>query len=152
MLRSSVSLGGLAVMKLMMLKSNTMNGTMWNSKTTGHIVVSCLSFYCNQLHFASIGRFTKLFFVQSHGQAWLECGFSVNLKVLDENMQELSLVSRWMLYDHISSNNVKIHGFNAPKSLMKKILLAHQWSVQHLEKLKASKESNEADGKKKTIQ
>ena len=35
---------------------------------------------------------------------------------------------------------------------MKKVLLAHQWYVQHLEKLKASKESNEADGKKKTIQ
>ena len=51
-----------------------------------------LGFYCNKPHFTSSWKFSKVVLVLSHGQAELECGFSVNLKGLDENMQELSLV------------------------------------------------------------
>ena len=51
-----------------------------------------LRFYCNKPHFTSSWKFSKVVLVLSHGQAELECGFSVNLKGLHENMQELSLV------------------------------------------------------------
>lgn len=61
----------------------------------------------------------------------------MKLNVLDEDMQELSLVLQQMVYDHISNNDVKIQEFKAPKALMKKVKLAHQY----LEKLKASKKS-----------
>ena len=52
--------------------------------------------------------------MQFHGQAGVECGFSVNLKVLNENLQELSLVSQQMVYDHVTNNDVKIHEFLHP--------------------------------------
>lgn len=61
----------------------------------------------------------------------------MKLNVLDEDMQELSLVLQQMVYDHISNNDVKIQEFKAPKALMKEVKLAHQY----LEKLKASKKS-----------
>ena len=81
----------------------------------------------------------------SHGQAGLERGFSVNIKVLDKNMRELSLVLQPMVYDHVANIDVKIHEFIAPKVLMKEVKLAYQWYMQHLEKLKAIEESKEAD-------
>ena len=71
-------------------------------------------FYYNQPHFAFLWKFWKVFLMQFHGQAGMDCGFSVNLKVLNENMLELSLVSQQMIFDHVTSNDVKIHEFRAP--------------------------------------
>lgn len=62
-----------------------------------------LGFYCNRQHFASLWKVCKVIFVLSHEQAGLDCSFSVSVKVLDENAQELSLVLQQMLYDHVAS-------------------------------------------------
>lgn len=73
-----------------------------------HLVVRLdefLGFYCNRQHFASLWKVCKVIFVLSHEQAGLDCSVSVNVKVLDENMQELSLVLQWMLYDHVTSGS-----------------------------------------------
>ena len=48
-------------------------------------------------------------FLLSHGQATIERGFSVNQEVQEVNMEELSLISQRMVYDEVSSLNVKVH-------------------------------------------
>ena len=110
-------------MRLMLLKSSTINLSMVTVKffmkfeKFDHLVNrlnKVFGFYYNQPHFEFLWKVCKVFLMQFHGQAELDCGFSVNLKVLNENMQELSLVSQQMLYDHVTSNNVTIHEFRAP--------------------------------------
>ena len=63
------------------------------------------------------------------------------LKLLDENMQELSLVLQLIGYGHVTCNDVKMHEFKAPKASMKEIKLAHRQYAQHLENLKVTKKS-----------
>lgn len=110
-----------------------------------------LGFYCNKLYFAFVWKVCKVVFVLSQWQAGLECGFSVNLKILDENMRDLSLVLQRMVCDHVTVSDVNIYDFKAPKVLMKEVKFAHQQYVQHLEKSKTIYEAKEADEKKKTI-
>ena len=45
-------------------------------------------------------------FVLSHGQSAVERGFSINKELLVENLQEKSLVSQRMVYDHINSDKL----------------------------------------------
>ena len=90
-----------------------------------------LGFYCNKLYFAFVWKVCKVVFVLSQWQAGLECGFSVNLKILDENMRDLSLVLQRMVCDHVTVSDVNIYDFKAPKVLMKEVKFAHQQYVQH---------------------
>ena len=49
-----------------------------------------------------------IIFVLSQGQSPVKRGFSVNEELLVENMQEKSLVSHWIVCDHINSNGIKV--------------------------------------------
>ena len=98
-----------------------------------------LGFYCNKLYFAFVWKVCKVVFVLSQWQAGLEFGFSVNLKVLDENMHDLSLLLLWMVYDHVTASDVNIHDLKAPKALIKEVKFVHQQYVQRLEKQKQFK-------------
>lgn len=59
-------------------------------------------------------------FVISHGQATFERGFSVNDEVQEVNMEELSLISQRMVYDELSSTNVKVHQYQITTDLIKR--------------------------------
>ena len=43
----------------------------------------------------------KLTFILSHGQASVARGFSINKELLTENLEEVSIVSQRIVYDHI---------------------------------------------------
>ena len=45
-------------------------------------------------------------FVLSNGQSAVERGFSINKELLVQNLQEKSLVSQRMVYDHINSKKI----------------------------------------------
>ena len=51
----------------------------------------------------------KLVFVLSHGQSYVEHGFSVNKELIDTNMKEKSLVARRLFYDKLISEDSKCY-------------------------------------------
>ena len=51
--------------------------------------------------FENFWHICKAVFVFSHGQSFGECGFSVNWLTYDDNMQEKSIVSQRLIYDHL---------------------------------------------------
>ena len=52
---------------------------------------------------------TKIVLTQSHEQANVERGFSLNNSVLQSNMKHDSVVSKRLIQDHLVSNNLKPH-------------------------------------------
>ena len=62
----------------------------------------------------------------SHGQSAVERGFSINKELLVDNLQEKSLVSQRMVYDHIKSNKITIHEYELPGDLLKSCKLSNR--------------------------
>ena len=93
----------------------------------------------------------KIVFVLSHGQAAIERGYSVNEKMLDDNMKSLSITSLRMVYDHITSNKIQLSEYVLSSELLKNVKLSHQRYVQYLERNKAAIEMEKANKKRKSI-
>ena len=81
----------------------------------------------------------KIIFVLSHGQSFIERGFSVNKQLIDTNMEEKSLVSQRLIHDKILSENVNVSTFQISSELRKSCMLASQRYKQDLEKQKMEK-------------
>ena len=56
--------------------------------------------------------------ILSHGQRSAERGFSINKEILDNNLQEKSLISR-LIYDNFTSENIVLHEYVIPQALKK---------------------------------
>ena len=92
----------------------------------------------------------KLIFVLSHGQAAVERGFSVNKELLTENLEEVSLISQRLVYDHINDSQLSITKIPLPNELLKSCKLAHRYnSALENQKLKVNKDENERKRKLK---
>ena len=59
----------------------------------------------------------KMVLTLSHGQADVECGVSLNDKLLVENMQEQSLISQRKVKDHMLSSGYKPHNIPTSRDL-----------------------------------
>ena len=53
----------------------------------------------------------KLVFVLSHGQSYVERGFSVNKELIDSNTKEKLLVAERLIYDKLLSEDSECYGF-----------------------------------------
>ena len=51
--------------------------------------------------YKEIWSICKLIFILQHGQSFTERGFSVNKEITDVNMQEDTLISQELVYDHL---------------------------------------------------
>ena len=93
----------------------------------------------------------KLIFVLSHGQAAVERGFSVNKELLTENLEEVSLISQRLVYDHINDSQLSITKIPLPNELLKSCKLANNRYNSALEnqKLKVNQDENERKRKLK---
>ena len=67
----------------------------------------------------------KLIFIPSHGQASVERGFSLNKSVLNDNMTELSIISRRVVKDHLRILKAGASEVTITPSLIKSIALSH---------------------------
>ena len=67
----------------------------------------------------------QLIFVLSLGQASLERGFSLNKGVLNDNMTELSIISRRVVKDHLRILKVGASEVTITPSLIKSVALSH---------------------------
>ena len=49
--------------------------------------------------------------ILSHGQSSIECGFTINKEILDDSLQEKSLISEHLIYDNVTSENIVLMNF-----------------------------------------
>ena len=49
--------------------------------------------------------------ILSHGQSSIERGFLINKKISDNNLQEKSLISQRLIYDHFASESIALHEY-----------------------------------------
>ena len=93
----------------------------------------------------------SIIFVLSHGQSAVERGFSINKELLVENLQEKSLVSQRMVYDHTSSNKINIHEYELPSDLLKSCKLSNRRYNAALEETKEQEKIGTVARKRKLI-
>ena len=87
----------------------------------------------------------------SHGQSAVERGFSISKKLLVEHLQEKSLVSQRMVYDHNNSNKINIHEFKLPSDLLKSCKLSNHCFNAALEETKKQEKIGAVARKRKLI-
>ena len=92
----------------------------------------------------------SIIFVLSHGQSAVERGFSIK-ELLVDNLQEKSLVSQRMVYDHIKSNKITIHGYELPSDLLKSCKLSNRRYNAALEDAKKQEKVDMVARKRKLI-
>ena len=93
----------------------------------------------------------SIIFVLSYGQSAVERGFSINKELLVDNLQGKSLVSQRMVYDHIKSNKITIHGYELPSDLLKSCKLSNRRYNAALEDAKKQEKVDMVARKRKLI-
>ena len=91
-------------------------------------------YLANESQFKDLWHICKIIFILSQGQSSVERGFSVYKKVLQDNIQETSLISQRLVYDTLQSNNTKSQEFITTNDLRKSCMLSY-----HKYKLKLQK-------------
>ena len=107
----------------------------------------------NCVKFSSIWKVCKITFTLSHGQAAVERGFSVNKEVLVENLEQLSLVSQRLVYDHMTfGQSAQLQDFKIERQLLLSCKSAHARYKEALEENKKVVIVNDKASKRKMIQ
>ena len=113
-------------MKLMMASNNLMNSWLLNAPNIEKFPdVFLLNFLHKIPKYKVFWKVCNIIFVLSHGQGAVERGFSINKELLVENLQEKSLVSQRVVFDHISSNKININEYEHPSCLLKSCKLSN---------------------------
>ena len=148
-------------MKLMMPSNNLMNSWILNAPNRekfasfDKLYDAGDVFLSNFLHkipkYKVIWKVCSIIFVLSHGQSAVERGFSINKELLVENLQEKSLVSQRMVYDHTNSNKINIHEYELPSDLLKSCKLSNPRYNAALEETKKREKIGTVARKRKSI-
>jgi len=91
----------------------------------------------------------KLIFCLSHGQSFVERGFSVHKELVDTNMKENSLIAKHLIYDKIISGGTKVSEMEITPGLRKSCMLASQRYKQDLQSKKPRKSTQKKSLKRK---
>ena len=89
----------------------------------------------------------RLVLTLSHGQAAVECGFSINNTSVKTNMTLVSIISRRIIKDHLIANQLKPHTVHTTASLIKSFGSARQAYMIELDNTKKEKEKTEEEQK-----
>ena len=76
--------------------------------------------------YKDLWKVSKLIFILSHGQSFMERGFSINKCDTDVNMQEESLVAQRFVYVFLDKSGKEIWDFPITKDIRKSCNLAYQ--------------------------
>ena len=71
--------------------------------------------------YESLSQFIKCVLVLFHGQSQVERGFSVNKALMNDNMQEKTVVSRRSVKDIMQTHNLKPFDVKITKELKKSV-------------------------------
>jgi hypothetical protein len=77
-----------------------------------------------QQHSPSLSRVIQVVMVMFHGQADVERGFSTNSGLLQNNMQELTIISRRRIKDYLYANSIHAYEVNLTTDLMQSVRAA----------------------------
>ena len=109
------------------------------------------SFFAEFMHgnskFKCCWEIFKLIFILSHRHASVEGGFSINKKLLTENLEEVSIISQRVMCNHICDLSVTDVPF--PNDLLKSCKFYYSRYINALELKKSEKIENEKSQKKK---
>ena len=86
---------------------------------------------------------SKLVFVLSHDQSFLDRGFSINKQLMDTSMKQKSLVSQRIVCDKLTSDNISISSFVITPAQRKSCTLVSQHYKKELKKVKEDKVRSE---------
>ena len=81
-------------------------------------------YLADERNYENIWYVCKIVRILSHGQSSIERGFSINKEILDNNLQEKSLISRCLIYNHFTSENIVLHEY-VTSSIKKSCKLAN---------------------------
>ena len=83
--------------------------------------------------------------ILSHGQATLERGFSVNGKLLAENLHTESLIAQRHIHDHMRSYDLQAHGLDITRELLDSASSARKRYFQSQKERSLAKEKTSKD-------
>ena len=88
-------------------------------------MISCVHIQLMKRKYENLWHVCKIVMILSHGQSSIECGFSINKEILDNDLQEKSPISQRLIYDHFTSENIALHEYVIPQALKKSCKLAN---------------------------
>ena len=88
-------------------------------KSKGRLDEFFMRYLSGTVRFNNFMLIVKMVLTLSHGQADVEHGFSLNDKLLIENMQEQSLILQRIVKDHMLSSSYNPHNIPISRDLMK---------------------------------
>ena len=98
----------------------------------------CMRYLKRTIRFKTLTSVIQLILVLSHGQAAVEHGFSLNDKLLVENMKPESLIAQRCIKDFMLANNYSAHTVLITKKLMDNIKSSSQRYKAYLEEQRQS--------------
>ena len=72
----------------------------------------------DSIHYKSFAHVLKIVLTLFHGQADVECGFSLNKQLVVENMSKTSSIAQRFVKDHILLNGYHLHDMPIAKELI----------------------------------
>ena len=103
---------------LRMFNSNTKKINLKFNYLTDHLDDFFGPYLADEKEYVSLWYVSKIVVILSHGQSSIECSFTINREILDNNLQEKSLISR-LIHDHFASKNIVLHEYKIPQALKK---------------------------------
>ena len=90
----------------------------------------------NVQQYESLSQVIKCVLVLFHGQSQVERGFSLNKALMNDNMQEKTVVSRRLVKDFMQTHNLKPFDVKITKELKNSVLFAREHYRAWLEQKK----------------
>ena len=86
---------------------------------TDHLDDLLCLYLADEKKYENLWYVCKIVMILSHGQSCIERRLSINKEILDNNLQEKSLISQRLIYDHFTSENIVLHEYFIPQALKK---------------------------------
>ena len=103
---------------LRMFNSNTKKINLKFNYLTDHLDDFFGPYLADEKEYVSLWYVSKIVVILSYGQSSIERSFTINREILDNNLQEKSLISR-LIHDHFTSKNIVLHEYKIPQALKK---------------------------------
>ena len=101
----------------------------------------------NDTKYSDLWKVCQFDFVLLHGQSQTECRFNINKAILVENLQELSLISQHIVYDHMKNSGDDTANFVISNDLAKSFKGAYKRYAAALEAKKEEEQKDKAEKK-----
>ena len=110
-----------------------------------HSFLQLIQFFCDTNKFVMLRKVLKMLMILPHGKATIERGFSVNGKLLVENLDTESLIARRYIHDHMHSYDLQAHNLDIAHELLDSISSTRKCYFQSQKERSLAKEKSSKD-------